>query len=110
LLYWGYIMTFTKVLTIYLSWIYPSIILPYPPSADSWNSFNRSHFSIFVYEYIIVPLYSVSFTLSLYLPPSYWYQPPDRTCFVFLFSVFEKKKEKHFCLRSSSELWCCLCF
>jgi hypothetical protein len=31
LLYWGCIVTFAKVLTIYHSWIHPSIILLYPP-------------------------------------------------------------------------------
>jgi hypothetical protein len=35
-------------------------------------------------------------TLSLYPPPSHWCQPPDRTCFIFLFSIFEKI---YFCLR-----------
>jgi hypothetical protein len=38
------------------SWIHPSIILLYPPSPHSWNSFNRSHFSIFIHEYITFPL------------------------------------------------------
>jgi hypothetical protein len=32
LLYWGYIVTFTKVLTTYHSWIHPFIILFYSPS------------------------------------------------------------------------------
>jgi hypothetical protein len=32
LLYWGCIMTFTKVLKIYPVWIHPSIILLHPPS------------------------------------------------------------------------------
>jgi hypothetical protein len=34
-----------------------STILLHPSSPHSWNSFNRSHFSIYVYKYIIFPLY-----------------------------------------------------
>jgi hypothetical protein len=30
------------------------------------------------------------YTLSLYPPPSHWYQHPERTCFTFLFSIFGK--------------------
>jgi hypothetical protein len=49
-------VTFTKVLTIHLS--------SFPPS---WNSFNSSHFSIFIYEYLIFPLFSpFSVTLSFF--------------------------------------------
>jgi hypothetical protein len=51
LLGWGYIVAFTKVFTIYQiyhNWIYP------PPSFSfisphSWNSFNRSHSSIYLH-------------------------------------------------------------
>jgi hypothetical protein len=81
----------TKVLTIYIiyhSWIHPSIILPYPPFPRSWNSFNSSHFSMYIHVYKIFPPYSHSNTLSLYLPSSHWYQSPDRTCFAFLFHFF----------------------
>jgi hypothetical protein len=44
LLYWGYIVTFTKVLTIYQSWICPlhHSISSFP---HSWNSFSRLIFS-----------------------------------------------------------------
>jgi hypothetical protein len=41
-------------------------LLPFPPS---WNSFNRSHFSIFIHEYILFPSCSPSYTLSLHPPP-----------------------------------------
>jgi hypothetical protein len=34
------------------------------PSPHSWSSFNMSHFSIFIHEYIIFPLHSLSYTLS----------------------------------------------
>jgi hypothetical protein len=58
LLYWGYIVAFTKVLTI-CHWIHPlHHFLPPPPIQG--NSFNRSHFSIFIYEnntYIIYNIY-----------------------------------------------------
>jgi hypothetical protein len=91
LLYLGYIVTFTKVLIIVE--LIPSIVLLYLPSPHSWNSFKMSHFSIFIHEYIIFLVHSDSFTFSLNHSPSYWYS--DRTCFTFLFSVFEKRL---FCL------------
>jgi hypothetical protein len=65
-LYWGYIVTFTKVLTIYHSWIYPICHSPLSPAPHSWNSFNRSHFSFCTYGYIILLPYSPSSTLSFY--------------------------------------------
>jgi hypothetical protein len=65
----------------------PSIILLYLPSPILS--------SIFIHEYIIFPPYSPSYTLSLYPPPSHYYQPSGRGCFTFLSSVFEKR---HFCL------------
>jgi hypothetical protein len=43
-------------------------MLLYPPSPCAWNSFNRSQFSIFIHEYIILP-YSLTHTLSPHLPP-----------------------------------------
>jgi hypothetical protein len=68
LLLWGYTVTFIKMIVIYHTWIHPLsfsfILLP-----CSWNSFNRSHFSIFRHDYKISPPYSPSHTLSLYLPP-----------------------------------------
>jgi hypothetical protein len=44
----------------------PSIILLYSASPHSWISYNRSHFSIFIYEDIIFSPYSPSYILSLY--------------------------------------------
>jgi hypothetical protein len=70
LLYLEYIATFTKVLIIYHSWIQPRLMLLYSPLHHYWNSFNRSQFSIFIHEYIIFPLHSPSYTLSLCPPPS----------------------------------------
>jgi hypothetical protein len=46
LLYWGCIVAFTNILTIYHSWIHPF-------SPHSWNNFNKSHFSILIREYIL---------------------------------------------------------
>jgi hypothetical protein len=86
-----YSVAFTKVLSLYHSWIHPlhhsplSCILPF------LESFNRSHCSIFIHEYIIFLPYSPSYTLSL-SSPFHRYQPPDRTYFPFLFSTFEKKE------------------
>jgi hypothetical protein len=71
LLYWEYLVIFTKVVTIYHCWIH--LLHHYPLSSfpHSWRSFKRSHFSIFIHEYIIFPPYSSSYTLSLYpLPPT----------------------------------------
>jgi hypothetical protein len=74
LLYWGYVVTFAKVLRIYHGWIHPlhhSTLSPHFHS-HSWNSFNRSHFSFFIHEYIIFSLHSLSYTVSLYPTSSYW--------------------------------------
>jgi hypothetical protein len=46
-------VTFAKVLIIYQSRSHPSIILLYPSSPHSSNSFSRCHLSIFRHEYII---------------------------------------------------------
>jgi hypothetical protein len=70
-----------------------SIILLYSPSPHSWNSFNRSHFSIFIFEYIIFLPYSFFYTFSLYPPPSYWCQLPRQE--LFYLPHFGKR---HFCL------------
>jgi hypothetical protein len=87
-------VTFTKALTIYHSWIHPLHHSLIPPFPHSWNSFNLSHFSIFIHEYIIFPLYSPSYTLFLYLP-SPIVTIPRQDLFHLPFSIFEKS---HFCL------------
>jgi hypothetical protein len=94
LLYWGYTVTFTKVLIIYHSLIHPLHHSPLSSPTPFLDSFIRSHFSIFIHEYIIFIPYESSYTLSLYTP-THWFQLPDRTCSVFLSSIFEKR---HFCL------------
>jgi hypothetical protein len=92
-LYWGYNVTFTNDFTIYYILIHPSII-PYPPFPHSWNSFNRSHFSIYTHLYILLPPYLPSYTLSPHPLPSHSYQPPHRIYSALLFSDVERKKEK----------------
>jgi hypothetical protein len=87
--------TFTKVLTIYHILIHPLHHSPLSPSCYSWDSFNRSRFSIFIHEYIIFLLHSSSYILSLYPTPSHWYLLLERTYYTFLFSIFEKR---YFCL------------
>jgi hypothetical protein len=90
LLYWGYTVTFTKALAIYHNWIHPlhhSFL--YSPSSHSWNSLSVSHFFTYIHEYIF-PAHSSSYTLSFY-PPPLTCSPSPRTCFTFLFSVFQKK-------------------
>jgi hypothetical protein len=97
LLRWEYLVTFIRVLTIYHNWTPPSIILLYSPSPYSWNSFSRSHFSIYRHEYTIFPLFSPSYTLSLCPPPPTGTNSPDKTYFAFLFLYF-CKKNSHFCM------------
>jgi hypothetical protein len=101
LLYWAYIVIFTKVLTIYHCWIHTL----HPPSFSfilffsySWNSFNMSHFSIFIHEYIIFPLHSPSYILSLYLPLQL-VPIPIRDQFYLPVLCFWKKKVIFVCLR-----------
>jgi hypothetical protein len=49
LLYW-YIVTFTKVFTIYHNWIHPLYHSPLFHLPHSWKSFNRFHFSIHIHS------------------------------------------------------------
>jgi hypothetical protein len=74
--------------------VHPLHHSPLSSLSHSWNSFNRSHCSIYIHEYIILLPYSPFYTLSLYLPPSHWYEPPDRNCFKPPVLHFCKKKKK----------------
>jgi hypothetical protein len=65
----------------------PSFSLP----PHSWNSFINSHFSIVMHEYRMFPPHWPFYTLCLYLPNSYWYRLLNRTSFIFLFPISEKK-------------------
>jgi hypothetical protein len=86
-LYWGYILTFTQFLQYIVVEFTPLSFSLFPLCPYSWTSFNVSHFSIFIQD---LSLHSPSYLIFLY-PPSHTYQPPDRTCFTFLFSNFKKK-------------------
>jgi hypothetical protein len=66
LLHWGYILTLTKVLSLYHSWIHPSIILLYLPSPIPGIVSTGPIFSIYIHVYIVFPSYSPSYTHSLY--------------------------------------------
>jgi hypothetical protein len=44
--------------------------------------------------YIIFPTYLPSFTLSIHLPPSCWYQPPGQDLFCLPVLNFWKKKKQ----------------
>jgi hypothetical protein len=92
-LYWGYNGTFTEVRTIYHSWINPLHHSPLSPFSHSWNSFNRSYFSIYIHVYIIFPPYLSSYILFLYPSPPTSTNLPDKTCFAFLFCFCKKKKK-----------------
>jgi hypothetical protein len=90
LFYWRYIMTFTKVLKIYHSWIPSFCIHPH-----SWNNFIRSHFSIYIHVYIIFQQYSPSYNFpksSLLLVPA------SQMWTVLPFSCLFLKIKRHFCL------------
>jgi hypothetical protein len=76
---------------------------PPPPfslsSLHSWNSFNRSHFSIYIHVYRILLPHAPFYTLSLYPPSSYWYQSPRQDLFCLPALCFcWKKKGWHYCL------------
>jgi hypothetical protein len=61
LFYWGHIVTFTKVLTMYYSWIHPSIIFLYPPSPILGIV---STGFIFPFSYIVYTIFLPSYILS----------------------------------------------
>jgi hypothetical protein len=45
------------------------------PLPNSWSSFNRYHFCIYMHVYTFFALYSPSYLLSPPLVPSHWCQP-----------------------------------
>jgi hypothetical protein len=104
LLYWGYIVTFTKVITTDHSWIHHSIVLLSPSSPHSWNNFSRSHFFIYMIFLHWSTWYSLSYTLSLYPLPSHWYLP-RQDLFCFPVPCFCKKKKMTF-LFAKDRLFC----
>jgi hypothetical protein len=94
-------VAFTKVLINYIILEFtPSTAPLYLSSPDSWNSFNRYRFYIYMHVYTFFAPHSFSYPLSPPLPPLHWWQPSSlgRTCSTVLFSDFaeeKKKKEKH---------------
>jgi hypothetical protein len=80
----------------------------FSPSPHSWNSFNRSHFSIYIHVNTIFVPYSLSYTPSPLPPPPPGPNSPGRICSSLLFSNFVKKKKRrrHFCLfKIATQRW-----
>jgi hypothetical protein len=75
-------------LQYYHSWIHPLHQSPLSPSPHSWNSFNSSHFSIYINVYTIFAPYSPSYTLSPNPPLSTGTNFPDKNRSALLFSYF----------------------
>jgi hypothetical protein len=102
LLYWGYIVTFTKFLTVYHSWICPLHHLLYPPFFHSWNSFNIS-LSIFLNKYIVIhhihPLILFPYILCHSTGTRLQIGPDLPSCFPFLKKgiLFKKLYKKFHC-------------
>jgi hypothetical protein len=91
---WGYIVAFTKVITMYLishTWIPPSTAV-----LHSCNNFNNYHFCIYIHVYTFFAPYSSSYPCSLPPLSSHWCQPfcQGRTCSALLFSNFVKEKRE----------------
>jgi hypothetical protein len=72
-----------------------SLILASP---YAWNSFNRSHFSIYIHVYTVFAPYSPSYILSPHPLSSHWYQPPRQDLFCPPVLQF-KKNDIFVCLR-----------
>jgi hypothetical protein len=87
---WGYIVTFTKVLTIYNSCIHSVHLSPLFPSPIPRIVLTVLIFP-FIYMYTQYWHHIHPFLIS---SPSHWYQSPGRTCSTLLFSIFVKKKKK----------------
>jgi hypothetical protein len=75
-LYWGYIVIFTQVLTVYHSLIHPLHHSPLFPCPNPWNSFNRCHFSTYIHTYTVFAPYLPSYTLSPQL--LFWFSQSDK--------------------------------
>jgi hypothetical protein len=91
-LYWGYIETFTKVLT-YIKYIIveltPSIIVLSPPPPIPGIVLQVS-FSTDIHVYTVFVLYSLSQMLSPHHPLLQVQTPSGRDCSALLFSNFIK--------------------
>jgi hypothetical protein len=91
---WGYIVTFAQILTVYHSWIHPSIILLYSlsPIPGIVSTGLNFHFHTWVHNIstILTVLHPFLVPCPLPLVPT-----PNRTCFTCMFSIFGKR---YFCL------------
>jgi hypothetical protein len=96
LLYWGYIVTFPKVLTICHSWIHLSTILLYLSSPHSWNSFNRCHFYTWVHSISTIFTLLHPFLLSFPLPLA---STPRQDLFYLSVLCFWKKNDNFICFK-----------
>jgi hypothetical protein len=85
-------VTVIKVLIIYHSWIHPLHHSTLSSLPHSWNSFNMSHFSIFIHEYIIFhhihPPTPFPYVLPLPLVPT-----PRQDLFCLPVLCFGKKRK-----------------
>jgi hypothetical protein len=79
----------------------PFTALFHTPFPNSWNSFSRYHFCIYIHVYILFSPYSSSYPFPCHLPcstpPTKHPQPPSslplgRTCSSSLFSDFCRRK------------------
>jgi hypothetical protein len=76
---WEYIVAFTKFLPmyqIYHTWIHSLNHSPLCSSPESWNSFNRYNFCIYIHVYTVFAPYSPSYSFSLPPPPPTGTNPP----------------------------------
>jgi hypothetical protein len=73
-----------------------SIILLYPPSTNSWSSFTRCNFCIYIYVYTLFAMYSPSQPFSLSPPSLHWHEnsPLGRTYSSIMFSDFIEEKNR----------------
>jgi hypothetical protein len=75
----------------------PLSLLPFiPPSSDSWNSFNRNHFSTLIHVYIFFALYYSPTHLFLPPPPPTGANPLPwaRLILPFCSLILQNRKEK----------------
>jgi hypothetical protein len=96
----GYMVAYTKVSTLcikYLNWS-PPPLLYLPPPSHSWNTFNRSHFSIYILMYKVCTIFTLLHLFSTF-SPSHWHLPfpweglpQGKTCSAIQFSDFVKEK------------------
>jgi hypothetical protein len=90
--------------------LHHSYLCPFP---HSWNSFNRSHFSIYTHVYTVFAPRSPSYTLSPPSTPSHWYQSPRQDLFCPPVLCFVKEKNFFGLFRIATQgvsLWhLCMC-